>query len=367
LAPGGGGVSSFGFNSAYVSSGVVNQTRQWSLTDIVGTSSAFFAETLENQIAEWEQNPLELAALLVKYFEEILKWIEGHLPFEVHARAASLVQLAAGSPELLALVKRELSELTEMNPAYQYWPVANPSAVSDPQPTQFADGGSLENTGIGGMLAYADIDNIVSFINTSVAITAGEYGVSDGNGNFVPGTNVVVDESIPPLFGYQPYESGQLGQFNKGYVLYKGAAGTNYPMYANSQVFRSASFAGFLQALWANSGSGQNLHSAIVQQSLQVIPNQWFGITRCDTVNVVFCYLNMVEDWYHLFDNNPTVQQLISSYITQYSFPNYDLLDTDLSATQTNLMANFTAWNVVSNSAIFTKLFSSSQAARSGA
>jgi hypothetical protein len=50
--PGGGGVNTFGFNSAYVNAdshpATVVQTRQWALTDAVGTSSAFFAEVLQN-------------------------------------------------------------------------------------------------------------------------------------------------------------------------------------------------------------------------------------------------------------------------------------------------------------------------------
>ena len=45
----------------------------------------------------------------------------------------------------------------------------------------------------------------------------------------------IVDESIPPPFGYQPYESGQIDQVNKGYVLYAGGRGTDYPLYANNQ------------------------------------------------------------------------------------------------------------------------------------
>ena len=30
----------------------------------------------------------------------------------------------------------------------------------------------------------------------------GRYGVSDGKGGFIPDTNIVVDECIPPLFGW---------------------------------------------------------------------------------------------------------------------------------------------------------------------
>ena len=68
--PGGGGVNTFGFNSAYVSASsstaTVAQTRQWSLTDAVGTSSAFFAEVLQNLFQGWRENPADLAALVAR-------------------------------------------------------------------------------------------------------------------------------------------------------------------------------------------------------------------------------------------------------------------------------------------------------------
>ena len=68
--PGGGGVNTFGFNSAYVSASsstaTVAQTRQWSLTDAVGTSSAFFAEVLQNLFQGWRQDPADLAALVAR-------------------------------------------------------------------------------------------------------------------------------------------------------------------------------------------------------------------------------------------------------------------------------------------------------------
>ena len=107
------------------------------------------------------------------------------------------------------------------------------------------------------MVAYSDIESIISFVNTSVPLTAGQYGVSDGNGGFIPNTNVVVDESIPPLFGYQPYDST-----GTGYVLYSKVTSSDFPQYAHSQIFDSSEFPALLQGLWSNSGSSPNQPAA---------------------------------------------------------------------------------------------------------
>jgi hypothetical protein len=391
LTPGGGGVASFAFNSIYVStsgsgsSATVKaaQLRQWSLTDIVGTSSAFYAEVLENQIAEWEANPWELVTLLAHYMDEILKWIESHLTAETKPQAKAFVMRAAApaavtpvasasptasassasstapaSPAVsasmsladeLAVMKFSSSALGDIDPTYYYWPVTNPSVVTSPKPTRFADGGDFENTGINGMLAYGDIDSLISFVNTEIPMTTGAYGVSDGNGGFIPNTYIVIDESIPPLFGYQPYEVGDIDQQNpneKGYVLYAGASVTDYPEYANNQVFDSACFPALLQGLWA--ASNGNSQPAIFTQSLTVMPNSWFGIAGGKTVTVVWCYLSAVSAWTNLFQNNPAVAAIIANAVSQDSFPHYNTIDTSLSATEINLMSGLTAWCVVS-------------------
>ena len=199
LAPGGGGITSFAFNSIYVSdvnsSATVAQTRQWSLTDIVGTSSAAFAELMQNQLQEWEENPLEFARTLLEYMDEILKWIESHLPLAARPKAKTFVQThaAAATPGDLAILKFSFPDLQSLIPAYYYWPVIDPAVVSQPLPTGFADGGSLENTGINGMLAYTDIDALMAFVNTEVPMVSGAYGISDGKGGFLPNTHIVVD------------------------------------------------------------------------------------------------------------------------------------------------------------------------------
>jgi hypothetical protein len=347
--PGGGGVNTFCFNSAYVNSSssaaTVVQTRQWSLTDAVGTSSAFFAEVLQNLFQRWRNNPADLATLIARNADTIQHWIRTKLPIEVRGPAADLLRVYAhpifGQPLLQTL----LSDLQKIIPRYLYWPVLDPEPTTQPMPSQFADGGSLENTGVAALLAYSDIDKVIACINPQTRMQPGAYGVADGQGGFIPGTALIVDACIPPLFGYQPYEAGGLGR-NEGYVLYNQGSSYKYPMYANNQVFESMAFPALLQGLWAASGSGSYARPAIFSQRLAVQPNTWFGVTSAHEITVVWFYLTFVTDWAALFAGNQPVQAIIELERSTNAFPNYSTLNTNLSATQINLLANLTAWGM---------------------
>ena len=346
--PGGGGVNTFGFNSAYVgasSIATVAQTRQWSLTDAVGTSSAFFAEVLQNLFQGWREDPADLAALVARNADTIQHWIRTKLPIEARSAAAEFLRLNAHPTLGQPLLQVTLSDLQEVIPRYQYWPVRDPQPSKQPMPSRFADGGNLENTGIAALLAYSDIDSVIAFINPMTVIQPSAYGVADGHGGFIPGTTISVDACIPPLFGYQPYEAGGLGQ-NEGYVLYGQGSSNKYPMYANNQVFESAAFPALLQGLWAASGSGSYARPAIFQQRLAVRPNTWFGVNSAREVSVVWVYLSFVTEWEAQFANNQPVRAIIELERSANDFPNYSTLNTNLSATQINLLANLTAWSV---------------------
>lgn len=362
LPVGGGAVSSFAFNSVFAqaagAAATVGQTRQWSLTDAVGTSSAATAYALQNQLAIWEQNPLEFAAMIVKYAEELWQWIRSHLPAEHQRQARTMLQRysAATGPAHLSALKLTLPKLQDLVPQYYYWSPAHAQSLPRPQPTGFADGGSLENTGIGGMLAYSDIDSVVAFVNTEIPIAAGQYGVADGHGGFIPDTQYVIDEAIPPLFGYKPYEAGGLGQY-QGYVSYTDTTNNDFSAYAHNQVFPSDQFPALLQGLAAAAGAGFTTNSAIFTQRLAVLPNSWFGIAGGKSVTVVWCYLNFAQSWANLFADNPPVAKLVADTRASSNLPHYNTLHTSLSATQVNLLANLTCWAVTNQAATFTQLF----------
>ncbi|MGH8553247.1 MAG: hypothetical protein ACRERS_08130, partial [Methylococcales bacterium] len=354
---GGGGVTAFGFNSELTRLDAdavgISQPRQWSLFDSVGVSSAFFAEELrkimlkllDGNIEEWKDDweaikdslrdrlskklarkssgfaRMAVEKLLEEAFELVF---EG---FEKLTRATEKV------PVLDREFKKLLDDIGDLVPEYLYWPVQHAMPKSSMQTERFADGGNLENTGIASLLSYRDIDNIISFVNTSTPITAASNGVLDANGKEIPGTRIVVDSQVPPLFGYQEYVEGV------GYKLYQGSTNPKSPEFQFSQVFESSMFADFLIQMWKNSGNadnpGSNKRPAICKQTLRVLENPWFGVRGRGApedenpakINIVWYYNNPSTDWVNSL--NPAVQNLLGSpdstgsYQKFNNFPHY--------------------------------------------
>jgi hypothetical protein len=350
-APGGGGVTSFAFSSnptAVAGSAVqVDQARQLALADIVGASSAAFAETLENLFAAWEQDPSQLFKALAQFGDEITGLFGGWFSdLEMIAVKAILdgARLFA-DVEKFVEAKSDLRNLQDLIPQYQYWPVAGAAAFPVTKPTRFADGGNLENLGVGAMLSCADVERLIAFVNTDLPLAAGTRGVIDAQGNEVAGTRVIVTQDIPPLFGYQPYQPGV------GYVLYAGASTVVFPEGRNSCVFPPAQLGELLAGLWAASGSGTNATAAVFKQTLAVQDNAWFGVKGGGRkVSALWVYNNRVRAWYDQLI--PQVQAILGAFTDPSSFgsfPNYSTFDTGLSATQINLLASLAAWVVAAD------------------
>lgn len=357
LAVGGGGVESFAYNSSFVSqsadTATVTQARQWSLTDIMGTSSAAFAETVRNQIAQWKANPWLFMKWSLDEAEAILKWFESHLPFELQATAKALVARGALGAEAAADI--HFPDPEELVPTYASWPAG--AGAANPIPNTFADGGSLENSGLASMLAFSDIESVIVCINSETPMVLASVGIAHPDGGWVAGTQIEVDDALPPLFGYQPFDD------EKGYVLYTGGKPTpENQLFGNNQVFDSTEFAGFLAALWAAAGSAvPATQPAILSQQLTVQANTWFGVPAgSKPITIVWVYLNYASDWAALFANNQPVQQLIATEVSTNMFPHYSTLSTQLSATQINLLAHFTSWSMVNadqSTGVFSSLF----------
>ncbi|ANH67129.1 hypothetical protein ABE85_05285 [Mitsuaria sp. 7] len=356
LSVGGGGVDSFALNATFVSASnglaTVEQLRPWSLTDIMGTSSAAFAAKVQELIRTWQRDKQAFREWMAAESSVLHDWIDQHLPPEHQADAK---RLADGDPMLEdALDKLSLGSLI---PSYPSWPVADPGV--NPEPNQYADGGNLENTGLPSMLAYEDIDSVIVCVNSMQPITVVNRGVADGQGKWVQGSQVLVDDAIPPLFGYRPYD------VDSGYVPYaQGKSGMtgDSQAYANNQVFESGEFAPFLSGLLAAASAGSrspNKAPAILAQALAVLKNDWFGVQARDGVNIVWVYLNFSHDWRAQFEN-PQTQALIDAQARDETFPNYSTFSTHLSAQQINLLAHLSSWSLVSTEEkeqVFSPLF----------
>lgn len=138
-----------------------------------------------------------------------------------------------------------------------------------------------------------------------------------------------------------------------GYVPFSDGASSSDIFKSKSQVFPAGDFPALLQGLWNNSGKGSNATPANFSQKLQTVKNDWFGVAPRD-VTVLWVYTNAVQNWVSLL--RPAVQKLVAS---TENFPHYGTLDSNLSATEVNLLASLTAWCVgdASNRQPFLDLF----------
>jgi hypothetical protein len=383
LDVGGGGVTSFAFNSALNSVSdmdvQVEQTRQLSLMDIVGTSSAFYAEVLQNLYAAWRADVDKLLDEIIAALDDIIEWVEKMLPIE-HAERAKvflkhpLLELASGDNAARDWARSELQswldEIRDLTPEYLYWPVLSAAPAANIKPTRFADGGDLENTGVASLLSYGDIDRVISFVTSSQPMAACSLGMFDAQGTEIPGTRVLLDSQMAVLFGYQPWQKGL------GYRLYAGATNPAGRQYRNNQVFRSEHFAELLKGFWAVTGNtcdpaslgatgsetraGVNLYPAVLRLNLETVPNRWFGVAGDKKIGIVWSYTNRVRTFYDSL--SPEVRAILGDFDDPASFdafPHYSTFRTQLTATQINLLASLTAWSVANphNQETFLDLF----------
>ena len=351
LEVGGGGVTSFEFSSepTAVNSALkqvtAKQCRQWALVDIVGSSSAAFAATLQQHGYALATNP----ALLSEYMRE-------HAPAAANFLGRRGVDTTAGEKRLSsALAATRLGSFAEAEaltsfldaliPAYQYWSVVKPPVGQKIGKTLFADGGSLENSGVASALAYTDVNNVIAFTNTSTPITVVKVKHEDV---------IVVDDTLPPLFGYQPFVP------DLGYKLYSGNPILAGPLFRNNQVFPSEAFQDLLNNLWATSGSGLYENPPIYfQKGLSIQENPWFKVTPVSgrpQVNVLWVYLERCKIWYDQLSSS--VKKELGPFDDMVgNFPHYSVLDTELTATQINLLANYTAWVIMHAQTTFKSAF----------
>ena len=362
-SPGGGGVTSFAFNSDPVTvqgtSVTVSESRPWSIMDSVGASSAAYAETLVNMFTKWSTNSAQFLQDLQQSGYQALRYVRDELPSAEYARAGQWLErlsgidaAGVGREELFGIMEgaelREAGLQTVLNtlslkglvPEYLYWPVKNAAPMPDIKPTLFADGGNLENTGVASLLSYNDIDNVIAFINSPTLLTPADaiitppVMVDETTG--VITTEIVVDSQVPPLFGYQPYSKS-----TGTYIPYDGGANISKKTAwgVHNQVFFEIAFPDFLSGIWTAAGGSKA--PAIYRQSLAVIANEWFGVVARDEVTCLWIYTSTVTDWENLL--NKDVKSALDGL---KSFPNYATLDTQLSPLEINLLASLTAWSV---------------------
>jgi hypothetical protein len=329
---GGGSVESFAFTSSLAGAGpnpqtaMVDVSRCYSLCDITGCSSAFFAE------------------LLLHYINIAIDGVVAEVVRKYHLStwAAGLLKAA-----LQLLID---SDAAEVVPQYNYWPLGQ---VSQPQNTTrgFSDGGSFDNTGILGLLAQTSANRIVAFVNSETPL-----GMS--------GSQVVVDTSIPLLFGSYYPDSGP------PYVSFGGMSPSQPLSYV--QVFSNANneLDALCQGLYnascggANQGSSLGTYTAAFTQTLVTVDNPVANIAAGRQVTVVWVYNNRVNNWQTQITDATLLTHLTNGQSNENSngtlinnsgtgtgplanFPNYYTVEQIyLPPEAVNMLAQLSAWNV---------------------
>lgn len=243
------------------------------------------------------------------------------------SRPFSLSDMVSISSAAFAeMIQDSYPSLDGLIPQYPYWPVEGHSLSQNSVYTyEFADGGSLENTGITSLLSR-NLPNIIAFVNGYAPLS------KDDNGQ------IVMDAQIPLLFGIQP--SAASLRYNEP----KRQAVPNNDV-TFTKVFDSSHYEELAQGLWkANSAPYKG--TAMYMQTLPVLPNSNFGIQGNYTVRVLWVYNTWVGAWHELLNDDI---KLYADTERELGFPGYNVLLLDLSARQVNLLANLSCWNVMSD------------------
>jgi hypothetical protein len=308
---GGGGVESFGFTSTLIGPGGLDGTaliatsRNYSLCDIAGCSSAFFAALLLQYI---DKGIDDIVNDLVNYLINDLHWDR-------------LVAEAVGVALRIAVDDFANKEASDVIPRYNYWPAEQVSSPSN-NTLGFSDGGSFDNTGILGLLAQTNANKIIAFVNSETALC---------------GTppDLTLDDSIGLLFGHGGAGPGDL---------------THVRVFDDS----NGAFEAVKEGLHdASCGGGSTLGkstAAFLQKGLMTIENAVANIAAGRVVDVLWVYNNPVSDWQHAI-TDPGIRydlmQVSHREAPLWNFPNYFTGEQIyLGVEAVNMLAQLSAWNV---------------------
>ena len=238
---------------------------------------------------------------------------------------SDMVSISSAAPA--EIIQKRFPILKSLIPTYAYWPVEgrNSNAVYN---YEFADGGSLEDTGITALL-NRNLPNIIAFVNGMTPLTkdSGE---------------IVIDSQIQLLFGKQPSAAS---------LKYKEPYRQDIPNndVGFAQVFPIQKYNELAQGLWAANSHPRN-GTAMYMQTLPVLPNANFGIQGNYNVRVLWVSNTWVKAWWDLLRDDVEAYALTEGDV--FGFPNYNTFThLEMSASQVNLLAQLSCWNVIANHA----------------
>eukprot|EP00928_Gymnodinium_smaydae_P011186 TRINITY_DN14155_c0_g2_i1.p1 TRINITY_DN14155_c0_g2~~TRINITY_DN14155_c0_g2_i1.p1 ORF type:complete len:608 (+),score=63.25 TRINITY_DN14155_c0_g2_i1:102-1925(+) len=223
------------------------------------------------------------------------------------------------------------------SPSMQYWGM---KTMRKPTAKQYrmGDGGSLENTGLLAML-QRKAAKVAVFLNTAGPITS-DIDLCD----VPPGTDLsnAATSDLSCLFGYCT-DGNQPGW-----------------IYGSIQVFAREDYAPLLCQLQTAKNSGK---AAVAMQTLNVLPNTWWGIEGGRQVSVIWTYLETVRDFEEALPDETRMAIREGSSGPFADFPQYKTSGqnppqaTSLTVEQINLLAAQMEYSVLQYTDTFCKMF----------
>lgn len=195
----------------------------------------------------------------------------------------------------------------------------------------FADGGSLENSGICSLLARG-VPRIISFINSQTPLTVAVDG------------SVTIDTTVQLLFGVEP--DAKSTALTESYVASAPNATPDFV-----QVFETSAFSDLTSGLKAANLTHGG--PAVFKQTLNVLTNANFDIPGGGTVDILWVYNTAVPNWIKLL--SPDVQSAVGGLS---HFPNYLTIEQlGLDPIEVNALGELSFWNLVSNAELVRSMF----------
>lgn len=330
---GGGACESFGFSSTLTggtkTEATVEIKRRYSLCDITACSSAFYAQTLQQIVADFLDSA-EKDFLWIKDDEQLIR--------------KYLLRKRENLPRIRNKLPRFKQSLQDKDyaalvPQYPYWSL---NAVGDDNHTQnygFSDGGTFENTGLLGLLAQTSGDiQAIAFINCELPLSFADNGT------------VIADDQLSRLFGYKGFDKA------KGSYPSYGGLNPSEPMsYAQLFTDSKGGFNDLLTQLAKNASDNSNSlgkNTAWARQTLTTIDNPVAAITAGRNIEVLWVYNTPNARWQEqildadLQKDLKAGQALLPSGELE-NFPNYSTFTQfHLENYPVNMLAQLKAWEV---------------------
>lgn len=190
------------------------------------------------------------------------------------------------------------------------------------------------------------VKNIISFVNCETPLAPGW----DPTAQPRP-TDADMDNVIPAFFGMAD-DNASIGID-----------------YTRDVLFDASGFVPLVQQLQRSQAAG---HSALALTNLTTVKNDWYGIDEGVHVQILWVYLARSFLWENaLGDPEVRAQAVVnttpwdprpipqSGNFTRFPYWN-DVTDLHQSAAETNLLADYTAWVVHQNEALFRTIFNAS-------